>query len=464
MAEDPDLQIALKQSGLEPEHWLPIFKHELGVTSPQALVHIGGESFSNLQQFVHYAWEKKALRKLLGMEDEETSFKAQRQMHREKFEKRQEKCKQMLDQLKELQVQGKQRHEHAVQQIEDGIREALQISPDVWIPSDTNLETTVHTLESNISESDGILRSREELSNKQMLRNASGGLALQGILLTKNVEDQMEIRDKLLNPPDDIQLVGPSLSMFEKTEEFSSQHQEDQFKKSMDKLGYSASASAKGGFSGVNVEVSGGYSKASESEITSEHHQKELYSSTIKYSFVPLASSCFSDSQLLLSRDALVKLKRVETLIASKAGDSIVQDECERFFNQFGSHANKGHLHFGGIYWRKSISKGFKQEDLEAVKTLQRETVDMKASVSYGSGIFGASGEASHSKLKASFRGRYSEDLISMTTLEVTSTGGPPEVSSLPQWKSGMAASNSTWSLIDRGTSTVPVWDIIQVK
>ena len=457
-----DLQIRLKQDGLEPDHWLPIFRKELGVTSSQALTYIGEESFCTLQQFVRQPWEKKALRKLLGMKDEETSFQAQRQKHREKLKKRQEDSKQMLKDLDELQKQGKQRHDDAVQQIEGGIREALQISPDAWIPNDKTLEATISSLQSSVGELDGLLRSREELSDKQMLRNASGGLALQGVLVS-DLDDQMQSRDKLLNPPDDIQLVGPSLSKFERIEEFSSQHREDSFKKSMNNLGYSASASVKGGGWGISVEVGGGYSKASEKETTSESHQKELYSSTIKYSFVPLASSCFNDSQLRLSHEALKKLKVVETLIASKPDDSVVQKECQKFFNQYGSHAYKGHLHYGGIYWRKSVSVGFEKKDMETVKSLQRETVDMKASVSYGC-FFGASAEASHSKVEASFKGRYSEDIISKTTLEVTATGGPPEVSSLPEWKSGLAASNSTWSLIDRGTTTVPVWDIIQVN
>ena len=86
----------------------------------------------------------------------------------------------------------------------------------------------------------------------------------------------------------------------------------------------------------------------------------------------------------------------------------------------------------------------------------------MKASISYG-GVFGASAEANASNIQTSFSGRYSDDLVSMTTMDVTATGGP-QVSSLPDWKSGMAASNSTWSLIDRGTMFVPVWDILQVR
>ena len=414
-----------------------------------------------LQQFVRKPWEKKALRKLLGMSNEETSFKVLREKKREKIQRRQEESRQMLQQLKDLQENGKERHDSAVNLIESGIREALQISPEAWIPGDVNLETTIHSLENSIGELDGILRSQQELSDVQVLQNASNGLALQGIFISSNLDDQMQTREKLLKPADDIQLMGPSLSNCHKEEAFSSQHQEDQFRKSMDKLGYSASASVKGGLWGVSFEVGGGYSKTTESEVTSEHHQKELYSSLIKYSFTPLASTYFSDSQLLLSDEAVKKLKVIEKFI-SKAKASAVQHECKCFFEKFGSHANKGHLHFGGIYWRKSVSKGFEKNELQTVKKLQREVIDIKATVSYGT--VGVSTDANCSNINAFFYGKYSKEVISMTTLEVTTTGGPPETSNLTQWKSGMAASNSTWSLIDRGTNIVPVWNIIQVS
>ena len=462
---DPSIEIEkiLAESGLDSTFWFPIFKDELGVTSLQALANVGEESFDTLQQFVRKPWERKALCKLLNMDDQETSLKSQRGKRREKFKKRQEESFEMLQQLKDLQKEGKERHCEAVQEIESGIREALQISPDTWISSDKSLESMINTLEKNLTQLDGILQSRRDITDHQVLRTASGGLAMQGILLSKDINDQIETRDSLLKPPEDIQLMGPSLSKMERIEEFSSQSQEDSHRQSMDKLGYSATASFKGGFWGVSVEVGGGCSKANESESTSEQHQKSLYKSTVKYSFVPIASTYFNDSQLLLSDDALRRLKKVETLLTSKPNPSIVQEECQMFFKTFGSHATKGPLHFGGIYWLKSVSRAFEKSALETVKQLQREVVNMKASVSYGS-AFGASAEANRSQIEASFSGRYSKELVSGTTLEITATGGPHEVSNLPQWKSCMAACNSTWSVIDRGTATVPVWEIIQVS
>ena len=218
-------------------------------------MNVGDESFGMLQQHVRKPWEKKGLRKLLGMKDEEISFQIQHQKQHEKLQMRQKESQEMLEQLKKLHKEGKDPHDDAIKQIVSGIREAFQISPDAWIPNDTTLEKAIHRLESNIGQMDGILQTREELSDIQVVQNASGGLALQGILLSRNLDDQLQSRDKLLKPMGGIKLMGPSLSKFEKMEEFFSQSQEDQFRKSMDKLGYSASTSAKRDIWRISIEV-----------------------------------------------------------------------------------------------------------------------------------------------------------------------------------------------------------------
>ena len=448
----------LDEVGLESKVWLPIFRKELGVTSPQALMNVGEESYGTLQQHTEKAWEKKALRKfLLGLDDEETSFKGQRQKHREKLQKRHEESKQMLQELKDLRREGKERLDQEVEKVENGIREGLQISPDAWISSDTKLEDTVRSLESNIGQMDGILRSREELDDTQILQHASAGLALQGILVTNDLDKQIQSRDTLLKTYG-VQLTGPALQSVSKVEQFLSRDKEDQFQKSMGKLGYSVSTSAKGGYGGFSAEVSGGYSGSSEDTVTDKRQTNTLYSSTLKYTFVPLASCRFNDSQLLLSDDALERLKRIDKLIEPKS----LEDECEQFLDTFGSHASK-ELHFGGIYWLKSYSDDVDTKYTATAQKLQSHVVTAMASASFGS-FAGGSAESNVSTAKGSFDAENKEHVKSKTTWEVTSSGGPPEVTTLPEWKSALAACNSTWSLIDRGTKAVPVWQIIEVN
>ena len=99
---DSEIARELKEAGLEPMHWLSIFNTQLGVRTPQGLQHIGSESYADLERFAHSSREKKALRKLLGIEDEETAMKLLRQKQKEKLHQREERSLQMFSELEDL--------------------------------------------------------------------------------------------------------------------------------------------------------------------------------------------------------------------------------------------------------------------------------------------------------------------------------------------------------------------------
>ena len=456
---DSEIKEILIEAGLEPTQWLSIFKTQFGVTTPQGLQHIGSESYADLERFAHKPWEKKALRKLLGMDDEETAMKLLREKQKEKLQQRKEKSEQILETLKDLLKQGKDYHDKSTRQLLEGVQEALQIPEDSWIVKESSPETLLRDLKTIIAQLDGELKASMDLSDVEILQHASGSRALQGVLVSKNLEDQLKIRENLLSVPQDVQFHAPSLSQDDKIEEFSSQLQEDQFTKSMDRLGYSATAFAQAGFMGFGFQVGALFSKTTEEEGTEKYHQKEIYCSTIKYSFMPMASFHFKGSQLKLSADALEDLKAIEKFCGSQAN---LQEQCELFFHKYGSHAYKGQIHFGGIYWLKCYSCGFHESDLAEVKRLQSQAISASVGLSYD--CVGASLEGNVSKLKTSLKGDFNDSLVSKTTVEVIKMGGPQAASNIPQWKSGLVASNSTWNVIDRGSNIVPVWEIIQVS
>ena len=45
--------------------------------------------------------------------------------------------------------------------------------------------------------------------------------------------------------------------------------------------------------------------------------------------------------------------------------------------------------------------------------------------------------------------------------MNISKTGGPPGSSNLSEWKTGLVAINNTWSLIDHGTTLIPVWELV---
>ena len=453
---DSEIRYLLTEAGLEPPQWLSILKRQLGVRTPQGLQHIGSESYAELQQFASKPWEKKALRKLLGMENEAIDMKSVRKKQNEKLQQRRNQYQQKLEELKNYQKQGKDYHDRNVKQLIDGVQEALQIPEGIMILSCNSLENLIQIFKTDIDKLNEELNANRDQSEVEVLKHASGGRALQGTLVSRNLEDWLETREKLLSVPQDAQFRAPFLCRDDKVEEFSSQYQEDQFTKSMDRLGYGATPSAMPGFLGFGAQKRAPYTRTTEKERMGKHHQKERYCSTIKYSFMPMASFHFKDSQLQLSADALRDLQTIEHF---QGPQTALQEQCETFFHKYGSHANKGHFHYGGIYWLKSSSHGFLEPEISEVKKLQKQVV-----VRFSHAGFGGSVESNVSKLiSADFQSDLSETLMSKTTVNVTLKGGPQAAFSIPLWKIGLVMCNTTWSVIDCGSNIVPVWEIIQV-
>ena len=152
-------------------------------------------------------------------------------------------------------------------------------------------------------------------------------------------------------------------------------------------------------------------------------------SPTLKYVTIPLASCTFSDSDFQLSEDALQHLQEIEDLLGGEE-NSNPQQLCEDFFEKFGSHAFKGPLTFGGIYWYKWQTQG--NECFSSNASIEETRIPSSA---------------------------YGQQMC-----EVSTTGGPDSILEFPEWKSGLIASNTTWMIIDRGTYLVPVWEIIDLS
>ena len=397
------------------------------------------------------------------MESEEGAYKERREKQKEKLKKRQEESAEFLKTLKELERDKKNRHDKVVQEMEQGFRERLQIPESVWLREDATLSQAIEKMESMHNHISSALKSRDNESDVLVITTASSGLALRGVLITTDPNDATKLKECLLRAPEDIKFDDPSHSQHDTIEQFSSKKKEDEFSKHVEMLGYSASVSANTGSWGVGFEASSSYSKKKEEEERKEHHEEETYSSTVKYSIMPLASCSFNNHQLHLSHDAVAHLRKIDTALSDVQYIQPVDDECEKFFRMFGSHAFKGPLHFGGKYELKSYTSCFKESEKRTVQALQSEAISASVSMLSGS-IAGGFASGNISNIKGSFSGTYTDFLTSQTFLEVTVTGGPPEVTGLPDWKNGLVASNETWYLIDRGTEVVSVWDIVEMN
>ncbi|XP_073466176.1 interferon-induced very large GTPase 1-like isoform X1 [Aquarana catesbeiana] len=479
---ETELGKKLKTFALKPEKWVPHFQQLLGVENTEALQYLGTEDYLKLEKNIEHSWEKQALQKLLNIEDPQITQKKlldeQVEQKKEIQDKAKRELKEKQDKAKQELSENQDKAKKALEDIKKSNKEAktltantaksttesFQMHKDKSVKSSKPLEEMIEKSHKELTVTGGSPSNATNLSDADVLYQASGGLALEGIYMTKRQEDVLMKRERLLDVPSGIALAGPLQQPVLKQKEFSSSDEESMFQHSMEKLGFSITTAAKGGFWGFQAEASFGYSSTNMSEKKREFHTEHAYISTTKYSYIPLASCYIPKEKLHLSTAALEELKSIEQLLdyCDKVEKASVKERYKKFFSCFGSHANQGPLHFGGIYWWTASSRGFKQEMLEKVKEETTRAVNASVHVSY-SGLWSASAgiDVAKTDTKQSSSKHETKKFEKNIELSVTKTGGPPTVDSPNDWKSGLQANNRTWSVIDRGTHLIPVWDII---
>ncbi|XP_008053852.1 interferon-induced very large GTPase 1-like [Carlito syrichta] len=459
------LQEMLTEVGLDVEYWLPKLQEDLGVTCAQALQHLEGKDLQKLQSQTQYPWEKRALEKFLELSCSHSLSELQ-ELQMKKMKKRQKWAEQALQELRDLLSEGKQQQEGTVRRKEAELRKAMDIPEEYWPPPEKPLIEVMENIQRQLKEIEGTLSHRQNLPDKELVKRASGGLALQGTYKASHQMGLIEKREELLNVPKEFSLFGPEHGTRMETMEFTSSQEESMFTKMIEKLGFSVTTSAKGGGWGFSLEAGMDHIKHSESRETQRSRSEHSYFCSTKFSYVPLASCHFSTDQLQLSEAALQELKHIEDRMdQTESPDrfSSLRYMAEKFFHRFGSHANKGPLHLGGIYWWKATSQGFRTEQLAEVKQQSAEALDIFIKGSYcGFAVKAAAGmNVSDSHSNANLQEKNFQNLQTKVQLSVAQTGGPPEAEGLVQWKAGLVASNQTWCVIDRELQLVPIWEII---
>ncbi|XP_063278828.1 interferon-induced very large GTPase 1-like [Prinia subflava] len=453
----------LEKEGLDAAYWLPKMMQILGIKSREALQHLEYKDYLRLECEVRHPWEKKALQKLLKIPNEKTTTKEVQKEHLEKTKQRQEVAKQALNDLTEM-LNSHSHSQDAVRKKAETLWQAMEIPKEFWPPPKKPLADMLESIQKQLEQQELSAVTMESIPDTELLRRASGGLALQGIYRSSRPEDVLAKREQLLRVPEGFQLTGPEQGSLLERKEFSSSAVESTFIKSMEQLGFSMSVSAKANFWRVHLRGSVDKISSSQSQDTHQSCSEQSYFCTTMYQYIPLASCYFQRHQLRLSDAALKELQDMEQLLSFTKEDKVLLlNTCESFFSRFGSHINQGPLHFGGIFWWKASTEGFQAEHREEVKRQTSEALNRFIGASWGGFSASAAGgpDVSKSSSKASVLGRAGESSHTAIQLDVVNTGGPPDTASLPQWKTGLVSDNRTWCLIDRGFELIPVWDII---
>ncbi|XP_064267496.1 interferon-induced very large GTPase 1-like [Passer domesticus] len=454
---------AFQKEGLDAGYWLPKASQILGIKCREAMQYLEHEDYLRLECEVRHPWEKKALQKLLKITDGKTCEELQKH-NLEKTKQRLQEAKKALKDLTEM-LKSHRNSQDALKEKADTLWQAMEIPKEFWPQPKKPLADMLESIQKQLEQQELSAGREKNIPDTEVLKRASGGLALQGIYRTSRPEDVLAKREQLLRVPEGFQLAGPEQGSLLDTKEFSSSAAESTFTKSMEQLGFSMSVSAKAVFWRLLPRGRIGYSSSSQSQDTQQSHSEQSYFCTTKYQYIPLASCYFQRHQLHLSDAALRVLQDMEQSLdfSCEEDNPTLVKMCESFFSRFGSHINQGPLHFGGIFWWKASTEGFQAEQQEDMKQQMSKALNIFFMKSYGDFLASAAGALDVSKpsSQGSVLRRAREGSHTAIQLYVANTGGPADTASLPRWKTGLISDNKTWCVIDRGFELIPVWDII---
>ena len=264
----------------------------------------------------------------------------------------------------------------------------------------------------------------------------------------------MTNREQLLDVPESLCFSNSDQSTRFDIKEVHSREEEEKIRNILSRWGYSVIASGGHSCLGFGLNLSDGYQKSNEDETAERSNSLNNYICNTKYNYIPLAKYAFGENQLCLSKAALCELKLID-----ESPHLDKTEKCLRFFERFGTHANKGSFTLGGLFCWNACSEGFQKHEFESVKeeTLSRlhasdnfSCAEVRGEVSGEKKNVSANKNTSHTKKRNH-----------SVQLSVSKIGGPAEADNIQDWKKGLIASNKTWAVIDKELSPIPVWDIV---
>ena len=422
------VHIALEEVGLDVVYWSRVLALQAGVITAQAIEYVQYDFYPHLVQFARFPAEKRALRKLLNIENEEENLNERYDNVKKVFELRKSYCLEVVKKMKAFQNEGKDYNDPEVQEKRQRILESLQVPNEFWF-SNTTYDSFTYQIESFYEEMTTVFEKNEVLEDSLVLQNASAGLALKGVYIQskENIQD----RSVVVKVPEDIVFQAPFLFQYVQSKSCVGKEEEKRV---------------------IRKNI---LAKEALKFKSDDEDPGNSYCSTIKFFVVPVASCLFKMAQLKLSDEVVERIKKIDE---SGACDLLsAQVECERIFDEFGSHICLGPFHFGGLYMWHCYSSEVEEPDFPAAHALQKEAINKHGMISKPPSCPVPVNETHIIDAK------YSEQLIQKTLIDVSTIGGPEGTASVAIWRNRLMAENKSWVLLDRGTEYIPIWEIAKI-
>uniref|UniRef100_S4R6M9 Uncharacterized protein n=1 Tax=Petromyzon marinus TaxID=7757 RepID=S4R6M9_PETMA len=332
-----ELAKVLTDLGLNTTFWITKLRDILGITNVQALQYCGPEEFEIIEPHCLHSWEKKALCKLVKMSGKQSQCEP---------------------------IGNKQEQDTPTKQHPEQIHQKILTRSDTYnIETETEQRMELKGAKENplcdgnhSTDMANTYLKQLDLSDISTLRGtishyASKGLALEGVYRTGQINDMLKKRGKLLNIPMSFDLAGPVHQPMIKQQEFSSSEEENIFETAVEKMGFNT-ITTEGLLQALNEEITSRHSKALHTEKKQQKNPTDTCIHSVKYLYLPLASGSLNFDQLKLSDEALEELQSIENTLKNvneSLKTRVLSSRFGSFFENFGSHAHTGPVHFGGI-------------------------------------------------------------------------------------------------------------------
>ena len=222
---------------------------------------------------------------------------------------------------------------------------------------------------------------------------------------------------------------------------FESETMSSHYHKTLDKFGTTVSGSA--GYGPFSVSTSYSVEKSKEiaktKTTTSKYYEKKQVSVNKQIKFK------LDESKLRFTDECMEDLRAIYGLFKNKQNS--LKHETKLFFDKYGTHINTGYYHFGGIYIFSAVMKGFKETEIDEVKTSVSKSLEVKASGGWGGVTVGGGVKTTNDKGEVTKdENSYSDSRVD-TSLMIR--GGNQNAETNEKWRDSLEDNNSKLCIIE---------------
>ncbi|PFX18054.1 Interferon-induced very large GTPase 1 [Stylophora pistillata] len=426
--------------------------------SLQALSRISAKDLDELKA---NPGEKNEVNRLLKAEFKDTDSSEAEKAGTEKKAIDEEKLEKAKELMKEASEKAKEESEEAKKAVNEKMAEIGKL---LQLPADWNKQETgkgpkelLGQLNDIIEQFDLALEVSESYkSDLEIVQKASGGRALCGIYHSE-YDPPKTAEGPLILVPTEVTLGSPNnsqqINYLKFSESMAASRYTQAVKSSSTNIGFSV-----GGFLELFVgEAHGSYASSSESQTASTVKTKTSSVSVLQYVWIATKTFKIEQEQMRLSMSARKMARSIMDATEDKRAEA-----ARRFMNRYGSHFPAGLHSLGGVLFRIVDAESSAEIETSVFTEKAAEQLQGQISVGFLGAAFGIGASIRGGYRKASGEVHAEEKKAEAASYRFSFQAMGPAATN-PTTFTKLLANNSTWALIDRGSSQayIPVWELL---